>query len=191
MLVSSRMSRLRALITTTAVVVAGFAVVGAAAPARAAGTSTWTGAESALWSDPDNWGGVAPVPGADLVFPADAAGTTAVNDFAAGTSFGALSIEGSGYDISGNPLDLTVGLATTYGSGTSVIGLDVSGSSGSVTVGGGGVLELNGSVTRPVVLAGGTLSGTGTLNGSGITGTSDSTVDPGPERWVGDPEVRR
>jgi autotransporter-associated beta strand protein len=183
-LVSSRMSRLRALITTAAVVVAGVAVVGVAAPAQAAGTSTWTGASSTLWSDPDNWGGVAPVAGADLVFPADAAGTTAVNDFAAGTSFGELSIDGPGYAIAGNAVTLTVGLATTYASGTSVIGLDVSGS-GSLTVGGGGVLEVNGAVTGPVVLTGGTLSGTGTLNGSGITGSSDSTVDPGPSGGSG------
>lgn len=195
------------------------ALLGLTAPAaQAAETVTWSGAESGLMSDPDNWGGVAPAAGDHLVIPASSGATTLVNDLAAGP-FGSLTIAGPGYDLSGNAMTLTDGLSTTYTSGTSTINLKLTLSNGSVDIeaggtlaqkgaiagtgglkfGGGGtlkldsasnpasgsttvgpgVLEVNGTIPGSVVLAGGTLAGSGRLNGQGITATAPSTVSPG------------
>ncbi|MFI5428591.1 hypothetical protein [Aeromicrobium sp. UC242_57] len=144
MLVSSRPSSLRAIFTALVVVVA---LLGITAPAQAAGTATWTGTDSELWSDPDNWGGVAPTAGSDLVFPAGASRTATVNDLAPGTSFGSITIAGAGYDISGTSLALTGALSATYTSGTSVVDIDTQLGSATVTVAAGSTLSLNGTVS--------------------------------------------
>jgi hypothetical protein len=62
----------------------------AAAPLSAA-TRTWTGAVNNLWSAGGNWiGGVAPVSGDDLVFPAAGSNTNTVNDLAGLTLSGVI-----------------------------------------------------------------------------------------------------
>jgi autotransporter-associated beta strand protein len=68
----------------------------------------WDGGslDSNLWSDPLNWvDDEAPAPGADLVFPDDAAQHTNVNDFDAGTSFHSITLDAS-YELSGNAITL-------------------------------------------------------------------------------------
>ena len=46
------------------------------------------------------------------------------NNFPGGTTFNSITIEGSGYDLSGNALDLTAGITANYASGTSTDGID-------------------------------------------------------------------
>jgi autotransporter-associated beta strand protein len=94
------------------------------AQAAAAATLTWSGASSALWSDPENWGGTAPAAGDDLVFPAGAANLANSNDLPAFTSFNSITIATSGYFLSGNGVALgSGGIVTGASSGGSVIGL--------------------------------------------------------------------
>src|SRR5579875_3678322 len=81
---------------------------------------TWTGAVSASWTDGNNWaGGVAPKAGDDLVFPATAANLTNNNDFAGGTTFSSITIQGPGYNLTGNALNLTNGITASYATGAS------------------------------------------------------------------------
>src|SRR5947199_46090 len=58
-------------------------VAAALTPASAlAATRTWTGAAAdGDWTEPANWGGLAPVAGDDLVFPAGALRLTNTNNF--------------------------------------------------------------------------------------------------------------
>ena len=86
----------------------------------------WTGASIAgsNWTDGGNWVvGVAPNPGDNLFFPAGAAQTANVNDFAAGTAFGLIQIAGDGYSLTGNQV-LLGGNIMSQGTGDS-LGLDL------------------------------------------------------------------
>jgi acetyl esterase/lipase len=68
---------------------------------------TWTGAQSALWSNPNNWSPAGiPVSGDPLNFPAGAANTSMTNDLTAGTSVGPMHF-GASYTLGGNALTLT------------------------------------------------------------------------------------
>jgi autotransporter-associated beta strand protein len=83
---------------------------------------TWTGAVPVGspgvfdWSTAANWDIRAPVAGDDLVFPAQApgAGLNTTNDLHSGTEFNSITISGSGYSLSGNPI--TLGTASMGGS---------------------------------------------------------------------------
>jgi hypothetical protein len=64
------------------------------------------GLDSDNWREAFNWAGdVAPSPGDDLVFPADAQQFTSTNDFDAGTSFRSITLLAS-YELSGNAITL-------------------------------------------------------------------------------------
>jgi len=153
-----------------------FAVLGLLAivwPA-AAGTRTWTGASSAVWSDPGNWGGVAPASGDDLVFPAGAANQANTNDLA-GMGFNSIGYTGGAYTSDGNPIGIgSGGLAVSGGSQTFSIDTTLNASqtwsiTAPATV--NGAIDLNGRTltidnSATVVLAG-AISGS-LLNGSGI-----------------------
>src|SRR5438270_901865 len=105
--------------------------LGAAAltPAPAlADTKTWMGQflGDRFWTTPGNWvGGVAPVPGDDLVFPANAIHFVTTNDFPDGTMFNSITIQASGYTlntVSGNAVKIAfspVGVTADYPSGSS------------------------------------------------------------------------
>ena len=86
-----------------------------------AATRTWTGGgtgDSADWTQPANWGGIAPSPGDDLVFPAVADNAFARaphNDFAAGTAFHSITFTSGPYTVDGNPILLTGSVSTTDG----------------------------------------------------------------------------
>jgi hypothetical protein len=85
-------------------------LIAATAPdAGAATTRTWTGTTSGLWSVGDNWGGTAPNPGDDLVFPSGTSNKTMVNDFADGTGFNSITFTGGGYTVGGNTIALGAG----------------------------------------------------------------------------------
>ncbi|WP_435018239.1 Ig-like domain repeat protein [Tundrisphaera sp. TA3] len=78
-----------------------------------------------LWSTAANWStDVAPSANDDLQFPAGGARYGPVNDFS-NTAFNSISIDDPGYTISGNPLSLTGGIATSYGPGSSTLALDI------------------------------------------------------------------
>ncbi len=153
-------------------------------------TFTWVGGGSTNnWNDGTNWiGGRAPVAGANLMFEAMPAGYLSVNDFAANTSFGSITIADSGYAILGNPIDLTGEIDATYSANTSTFdvasaltadqtisvaagatldfGGVISGSGYNLTKTGDGTLELDGTNTY---------TGTTTI-GAGIVSITDSSA---------------
>jgi hypothetical protein len=69
----------------------------------------WTGAVSALWSNPQNWSPqVIPLPGEQLLFPSGASNVSMTNDLPSGTSVGPMTFQGgASYALSGNALTLT------------------------------------------------------------------------------------
>jgi autotransporter-associated beta strand protein len=140
-------------------------------------TFTWTGqGTDNFWSNPSNWtnsatgaGTAAPTGNADerLVFPTSSQ-TTSVNDLV-GAIFNSITISGSGYNISGQPIQMG----------------DISfGSSGSVTLGAGvtnATLGLNifygagTNSTMPFAIGtGSTLNYTGQLSGTADKGLAKS-----------------
>lgn len=88
-----------------------------ASPASAATQRYWSGAGAdAKWTNPANWGGVAPKPGDDLLFGIASGRTITVNDFPTDTVFGSITLAGPNYDLRGNRLSLARGLRTYYDS---------------------------------------------------------------------------
>src|SRR5262245_41342632 len=72
---------------------------------------TWHGGAlfTHVWTAKNNWvGNVAPVPGDDLVFPANAdRRTTNINDFPPGTGFRSITFTGGGYQLNGDRIQLS------------------------------------------------------------------------------------
>jgi CSLREA domain-containing protein len=83
---------------------------------------TFTGAVSASWSDPANWGGVLPAAGDHLVF-GPGSPSTMVNDFPVDTQFSSLSFSGGDYAIAGNRVRLGDG-GISVAAGSAVLALD-------------------------------------------------------------------
>ncbi len=120
-----------------------------------AATRTWTGTTSGSWSVASNWGGTAPVTGDDLVFPSGASNLSNTNDLTENTIINSITISGSGYTLSGNPIILGPGLA----------GITDSVSSGGNTI----ALDIRLDATRDIVVtnAGETLTISGRIAGVG------------------------
>src|SRR5262245_48193051 len=91
--------------------------------------ATWDGGGADNhWTTAANWAGdTAPNPGDDLVFPDGAAQLTNVNDFAAGAAFQSLSINLTGYQISGNAISVTAGVTANMpiSGATSLLALNI------------------------------------------------------------------
>ncbi len=86
---------------------------------------TWDGSAGNSWSNAANWvGDVAPTAGDDLVFPAGAANLANVNNLGAGVRFNTILIQGSGYNITGDAIELSGGLTANNVSGTNTFDLD-------------------------------------------------------------------
>jgi autotransporter-associated beta strand protein len=128
---------------------------------RRAMTFTWSGAsQDNLWSDGANWVGyVAPVPGDHLVFPADAAQQSNVNDYAVGSFFASLLFTagqsahaGGKYVISGNGFTLGSGGITDradHSSNTISVPITLAGPAGFITLQkSADTLQLAGSVSN-------------------------------------------
>lgn len=96
-----------------------------ATPHAFAATSTWDAEGSdEKFSTAANWSGdVAPVAGADLVFPATIPNTILVNDLTAGTSFNSLTFSGAatsstgGYNLTGNAFEVVAGITNSMTGG--------------------------------------------------------------------------
>jgi autotransporter-associated beta strand protein len=151
-------------------------------------TRVWTGAAlggNANWSAGANWvGGTAPSPGDDLVFPGGAKQiATSVNDFGTGTPFNSVTIDGSGYALSGNGISLGAGGLTVNsaaGAGTDAINLGITlGAGASVTNTYAGVTLQMGPIDTGSGFAL-TFAGSGQINA--VSGISDagSVVKNGP-----------
>lgn len=76
-------------------------------PALAA-TRHWTGTKSGLWSDASNWGGIAPLPGDDLVFDSSNY-SSMTNDYPSGTDFNSLTFSSGSCSLQGNMMALGPG----------------------------------------------------------------------------------
>src|SRR5262249_27483009 len=124
-----------------------------------------------------NWqGGVIPVAGSVLIFPTGLTGSAlqSNNDLAAGTSFTSLTIQGTGYAISGNSIALTGAITASHTSGTSTLSipLDFGVTTAIVTV----------TNSQAVLSLGGAIAGTGGLTklGSGELDLTAANAYTGP-----------
>src|SRR5262249_23265824 len=147
-------------------------------------TDVWTGlGADTNWMTPANWqSGVAPVAGDDLDFPSGvpAPSLTNTNNFPAGTTFGSITIGGSGYDLTGNALTLSSGITTSYTTGTSTYGIDttLTAATTPISVAARGTLDIPNNVLSGSV--GVSVSGGGTLElGKVNTYTGTTTVASG------------
>ena len=147
--------------------------------------STWTGAVSNLWSNAGNWD-VAPTNGSDLVFPAGAQNLANTDDLPGTTGFKSITIQASGYDITGaNTLSISGAIDASQGSGSSTIDLPLDFAlpgpgavqPGSITVDQAGAsLDVSGVIG---VASGLTKLGSGTLVLSAANTYSGSTTITG------------
>ncbi len=118
-----------------------------------------------------------PLPGYDLLFPANATNLSPSNDFPAGTSFNSITIEASGYTLAGNAVVVASKLDTTYTAGTSTA-MDIDLAGNTISVASGGTLDLTlDSATSSTQL---NVSGGGTLDLQGATSYSGTTTINGP-----------
>lgn len=116
--------------------------------------STWSGAVDTLWSTAGNWD-TAPIAGDTLVFPSTATSFTSVNDFSAGESFGNITINGSGYSITGNSISLAGSIESTQNTGGNLLGLNLTftGANSTINVAQTSAnLSLSGAIASPTVL---------------------------------------
>jgi len=130
------------------------------------GKKIWTGAASALWSNPSNWSPPAiPAAGEDVVFPNGAAHLSMTNDLPPGTNVGAMNFVGLGYTLSGNALTL-MGDATEDFVGAWQCNVDLKlGQSLQLRANGfSGAIDVNGYT---LTIFSTPTSFTGSLNGSG------------------------
>ena len=160
------------------------------ATAAQAVTRTWTGGGGDdNWVTAANWGGTAPNPGDDLVFPGGTPRLSPNNNFGAGTSFNTISFTGSsgGYTLVGNAFQLVAGInaTNTAGSNTIQMGLTLTASQTfSCTIPGGldrlnisGFVDL-GAFTLTLNAAGGSvIQQNGVIsNTGGVTSTGTGIV---------------
>lgn len=161
---SGPLSRLAAL--TAAL---GLAVSATAAP------RTWNGeGANALWSNPTNWGGIAPAISGDNLIFAGTLGLNNTNDYAVITNTG-IAFNAGGFTLHGNPIYQGGGLTNT--TGTNVINNDLFlTASRAVVV--AGQLTLNGMVGQAGGAFGLTKSGAGELVLAGAnTNTGTLTIN--------------
>jgi len=130
---------------------------------------TWKGGAGggSSWSLAANWvGGTAPLAGDSLVFPQSVNSKTSSNDYAANTLFSSIALDGTGYLIPGNAINLKNGISENSSSG--------SGSSLSMPI------KLVQAQAFDALNNGFTLSGTLDLNGFPLT-----VAGAGPVRLTG------
>jgi len=149
------------------------------------------GGADANWSTAANWAGdIAPMTSDDLVFPVSAAQASNVNDFAAGTRFNTIQIEGSGYDISGNAIELFGGLTANNTAGSNTFGLDLRliNAQWFFSANPGTTLNLTGTIDTGELVGTTFIHGTSALHidGSGTTNLTGTITGPGSVTKLGD-----
>jgi autotransporter-associated beta strand protein len=129
-----------------------------------------------LWSNPINWvSDVAPTEGAHLIFPISALRMTNFNDLIAGFDVYSITIDASGYHITGNAIDLIHGIEATNGSGTASFDTDIALlANQTFYVEPGGALSMAGVISG--VAFGPIKSGDGTLVLSGANTYTGATI---------------
>jgi autotransporter-associated beta strand protein len=144
---------------------------------------TWTGGGmNANWSNASNWsGGLAPNPTDNLVFGPGGAQLTTTNDYAAGTSFGTLTLSGAGYTLGGNGVLLSGGIDGSGATGSNSVNLNVTlSANATIKIGSGATaFAVMGTINNGgfgLTLGGG--NGAGTLAGviSGSGGLTDASA---------------
>ena len=160
-----------------ALVVAAAAGVAQPTPSGALAVRAWTGAGAdALWSNAANWDTGVPAPGDAVVFPPGAASFAGENDLAPNLALASITFTGSGYTLSGNPLQLSGTLLSTA-SGFNTVALSLGGA-GAVRVESGTLaLVAPNTFSGPAEVAGGTLRA---AHGAALGAhTAGVTVSPG------------
>ncbi len=150
-------------------------------------TAHWTGLAALpglahpdpSWSNTRNWlNDVAPQEHDTVDFPNGAAGKTSIDDLPAGTPFAAITIEGDGYQIGGNAVQLQGGIRNTFGVNTVSLAITL-GADQTFSDTGGSSLVLTGAINNN----GHTLSINSQNNlvfeGSSISGSGGLTVGGG------------
>ena len=151
---------------------------------------TWTGAAGdGRWSTAGNWsGGVAPVAGNDLLFTGS--GYTAENDFADGTWFNTIVINGSNITLDGNAIRLYGGLTSNHLSGTNTIVLNVAliNAQTIMNANAGAGLQITGDIDTGELVGTTSIFGTSalTFDGSGSTEVSGSIYGMGSLSKLGE-----
>jgi autotransporter-associated beta strand protein len=164
-------------------------------------TRTWTGGGSTSnWSDPNNWGGTAPNAGDSLVFPSGVANTTSNNDFAAGTTFGSITLSGAGYTITGNALGLQGGLDGSAATGNNSFGPNLTLLTNEGVNAGGGTTDLSlggtvslGAFTLTVGGGSGTVEFDAPIGGTGgltVNNTGTTDLKGGGNTYTGTTSVQ-
>ncbi|MCO6044130.1 hypothetical protein NG895_09440, partial [Aeoliella sp. ICT_H6.2] len=150
---------------------------------RVLATFVWDGGGlDSNWTTADNWGSnVAPSVNDDLIFPAGAAQSTNVNDFAAGTQFGSILIDGSNYNLSGNQIVLDGAITNNGLSNELALGLQVGSASGGIANAVGSTFTVSGAIDTngqmlPLNSSSGTLLVSGAIAGSGSVTTGGNSM---------------
>ena len=136
---------------------------------------TWTGAVSDLWSVAGNWEGGVPADGDRLVFPDDAAADRSLtNDLASGLDVYDMTFSGDGYTITGNDIDLSAGVTSSFSDNAVHLDLRLTDSQNLAAIHYAGTIDLNGNDARVQGFMEGSIVGTGnvTAAGLGLYGTS-------------------
>ena len=127
---------------------------------------------NANWQTATNWvGDGLPSPGDNLIFPAGPSVVNTVNDFPAGTVFGAIVIPGSGYTLSGNGVTLQSGINASGSNNT--LSLPITLGAPQMIAGYGG-LSLNGTLDQNGHAL--TFGGTGTTVNGELTGAGGVVI---------------
>jgi fibronectin-binding autotransporter adhesin len=150
-----------------------------------AATRVWSGAGADnLWATAANWVGGAPNPGDDLIFPGGAAQLSNSNNYAAGTAFNSITIDGGGYTLNGNGITLGAGGLTV--NSAAVGGFDIFNLAG-ITLGAASTIaETYAGATlnleSPVTTAGFTVTyaGSGNILDQGDISGAGNVVKNGP-----------
>jgi autotransporter-associated beta strand protein len=111
------------------------------------------------WLTAANWkGDFAPVASDDLVFPAGAAQLSSNNNFVAGTRFNTIQLNGAGYTLAGNNIQLDGGLTANNTAGSNTVSID---------------MRLGNAITIMSANPGTTLTLNGNVNTAGLTGITN------------------
>ncbi len=141
------------------------------------------------WSTAANWlGDAIPLAGSNLLFPNSSLRKTNVNDLGNGSDFGSILLVGTGFNISGDSIDLS-GAITSQGTNTFSVPLRLMTNSGLANTSGtftvSGNIDTNGNALSLNATSQLTVSGQISGGGSVTTGGSSTVVLSGNNSYTG------